>query len=107
MKINVVGTSGSGKSTVAQLISDRLNIPYLEMDEFYWLPEWQERSQAEFQNLLSDALNQDNWVLAGNYHGKMWKWLSGWIFRLPERYIKQLRVQFIGLLLGKSCVLVM
>ena len=32
MRISVVGTSGAGKSTLGQHISDRLGIPFIELD---------------------------------------------------------------------------
>ena len=39
MKINVVGTSGVGKSTLARRLAQELSLPYIEMDVLYWLPE--------------------------------------------------------------------
>ena len=47
-KINVVGTSGSGKSTVSKLLAAKLNYPYIEMDAVYWKADWQEPSDEEF-----------------------------------------------------------
>ena len=41
-RINVVGTSGSGKSTFSQVLANKLNYPYLEMDAMFWKPNWQE-----------------------------------------------------------------
>ena len=31
-RINVVGTSGSGKSTVSRALAEKLNLPYVEQD---------------------------------------------------------------------------
>lgn len=36
MKINVVGTSGSGKSTFSRRLAAQLAIPYIEMDALFW-----------------------------------------------------------------------
>ena len=36
MRINIVGTSGCGKSTVGKHIAERLNIPYIQLDELHW-----------------------------------------------------------------------
>ena len=36
MKINVVGTSGVGKSTLAKRLAALLSVPYIEMDTLYW-----------------------------------------------------------------------
>jgi len=48
MKINVVGTSGVGKSTLARRLAQELSLPYIEMDVLYWLPEWQGTPDDEF-----------------------------------------------------------
>ncbi len=35
MRVNIIGTSGSGKSTLARRLSDKLVIPYVEMDALF------------------------------------------------------------------------
>lgn len=67
-KINVVGTSGSGKSTFSRMLAIRLDYPYLEMDAMFWKPNWQESSDEEFFAKLDIALSQERWVLDGNYN---------------------------------------
>ena len=47
-RINVVGVSGSDKSTLAKQIAQRLRLAYFEMDEMFWLPNWQEPDDANF-----------------------------------------------------------
>ena len=68
MKINVVGTSGAGKSTLARRLSEALSLPYIEMDALLWLPDWQERPDAQLFEALETALTASpGWVLDGNY----------------------------------------
>jgi len=67
-KINVVGVSGSGKSTFSRKLAKKLNYPYLEMDAMFWKPCWQESSNEEFFNKLNEQLSRPVWVLDGNYH---------------------------------------
>lgn len=68
MKINVIGTSGSGKSTLARGISQKLNIPYIELDSLFWRPDWQGTPDEAFFASLSERLSaSDDWVLDGNY----------------------------------------
>ncbi len=66
-KINVVGTSGSGKSTFSKRLSQILKIPYVEMDKLFWGPNWYWPSDEEFFGKLKSELKKDFWVLDGNY----------------------------------------
>jgi adenylate kinase family enzyme len=67
----VVGTSGSGKTTAARAISDRLGYRYLELDSVYHLPDWEPLPDAEFRVVASRFAAGDRWVIDGNYtsHG--------------------------------------
>lgn len=66
-RINVVGTSGSGKSTFSRRLSQTLNIPHVEMDKIFWGPNWRWPPDTEFFAKLQESLEQDSWVLDGNY----------------------------------------
>ena len=67
MRINVVGTSGSGKSTFAKSLAEILAIPYFEMDAIFWGPDWAFPEDEELFSKLSVALEGESWVLDGNY----------------------------------------
>ncbi|HDT4164278.1 TPA: adenylate kinase [Enterobacter hormaechei subsp. steigerwaltii] len=69
MKINIIGTSGSGKSTFGRRIAEALAIPYIEMDRLYWRANWQGTPDDEFLATLEKALAASpDWVLDGNYN---------------------------------------
>ena len=77
MRINVIRTRGSGKSTLARQLATSLRIPYLEMDQLFWKPNWEEPSDEEFLPKLEKALAAKAWVLDGNYsRTTALKWLS-------------------------------
>jgi len=67
MRINVVGTSGSGKSTFAKSIAKKFNAPYVQMDEIYWKPNWKESCDEEFFSKVEEVVSTDRWILDGNY----------------------------------------
>lgn len=67
MRINVIGTSGSGKSTFARNLAEKLDLPYLEMDAIFWGPDWTFPEDKELFSKLSPALEGESWVLDGNY----------------------------------------
>src|SRR5574340_1015383 len=66
-RIVVVGSSGAGKTTTAETISQKLGIPHVEMDALHWLPDWQETELQEFREKISQALAGPTWVVDGNY----------------------------------------
>lgn len=67
-RINVVGTSGSGKSTFARELANLLQFDYIEMDQLYWKDNWVESNDEEFLEAIKNALNKEEWVLDGNYN---------------------------------------
>ncbi len=66
-RFNVVGTSGSGKTTFSEKLAKILAIPYIQMDAIFWGPNWSEPNDDEFFPKVQCALNQEAWVLDGNY----------------------------------------
>lgn len=67
MKINIVGTTGSGKSTFGRKLAEAKGIPFIEMDRIFWGPDWYEPSDTEFFKKLETAISSSCWVLDGNY----------------------------------------
>lgn len=66
-RINVTGTTGSGKSTVSRRLAALLQLPYLEMDRMFWRPGWRQAPEAEFRAAVQQAVAAERWVLDGNY----------------------------------------
>lgn len=66
-RINVVGTTGSGKTTAAKLLAKRLGLPRIELDALFWKPDWGETPDEEFLPAVDEATRGDRWVLDGNY----------------------------------------
>jgi adenylate kinase family enzyme len=66
-RINVVGVSGSGKSTFSRQLAAALDARYIEMDALFWKPEWTESTDPEFFARLERELTRERWVLDGNY----------------------------------------
>lgn len=66
-RINVIGNSGSGKTTFSRQIAGQLVLPYVELDALFWLPNWQESSQESFLAKVEAAVAGDAWVLDCNY----------------------------------------
>ena len=67
MRINVVGSSGSGKSILAQHLARALALPYIELDALFWQPNWPPAPDPAFLAGITNALVASGWVLDGNY----------------------------------------
>ena len=66
-RICVIGTTSTGKSTLAQRLAAALDAPYVEMDALFWKPNWVSAPDEEFIPALRAATAGDAWVTAGNY----------------------------------------
>ena len=70
MRISVVGTTGSGKTTLARALSAQLGLPYIEMDALNWQAGWRDLSRSdpeEFVRRVTVAIAPDAWVLDSAY----------------------------------------
>ncbi len=63
---NVVGTCGSGKTTVGIAIAKGLGCPFIELDALAWLPGWTSRPQEELRHLIETHTRGSAWVVDGN-----------------------------------------
>lgn len=70
-RINVKGTSGSGKTTFAVELARRLELPYIELDALHHGPDWSEPTAEEFRARVREAMTPQGWVIDGNYEGKL------------------------------------
>jgi adenylate kinase family enzyme len=66
-RIAVMGTTCSGKSTVARALAERLDVPYLELDGLYWGPGWTKPEKEDFRRQVEPFVREDAWVVDGNY----------------------------------------
>jgi adenylate kinase family enzyme len=63
----MVGTSGSGKTTVGRALAARLDIQFVELDAIFHQPGWTELPREEFRARVRDVVATDGWILDGNY----------------------------------------
>jgi len=66
-RVNVVGTSCSGKTTLARAVAGRLGLPHVELDALFWGPDWTPVPADVFAERVSRAAADDAWVIDGGY----------------------------------------
>jgi adenylate kinase family enzyme len=71
LRIQLIGGSGTGKTTVALQLAQRLNLTFCDLDELHWDPNWTEVPDEVMCQRLQPIIAQDRWILAGNYN-RMW-----------------------------------
>lgn len=67
MKIMIFGYSGSGKSTVAKIISDHMHLPLLTTDKALFNSNWKKKNHEETDRIIQDFMNKNKcWIIEGN-----------------------------------------
>lgn len=67
MKIQIIGYSGSGKSTFAKELSKYYQIPPTYIDTIAWEPGWVFASDEKILKEISIVINRKDWIIDGNY----------------------------------------
>lgn len=73
-RLHVVGASGSGTTTLGQILSTTLGIPQFDADHYYWLPTnppfREKRDPAErLRLILADLAPHDRFIVSGSVIG--------------------------------------
>ena len=73
-KLYLLGASCSGVSTLGAVVSRRLNVPQIDVDDFYWMPTdppFSEKRDPEDRIRLIRERQQmaEGWVLTGSFIG--------------------------------------
>lgn len=77
-RVWVVGHSGTGKTTTARRMAEKLGALHIDLDELHWLPGWKGRPDAEMHAMLLKQLGtapEGRWVVSGNYTRVVGQWM--------------------------------
>lgn len=89
-RIVVIGSSGSGKTTIARRLAASLDVPHLEMDSVFHQYGLADVAHDEFLPILDRFTDADRWVVDGNYtsHGTrdvVWPKAEAFVWLDPPR----------------------
>jgi adenylate kinase family enzyme len=97
-RIIVVGTTGSGKTTCAHQLAQKLAIPHIELDALFWDANWTSASLPVFRARVTQALKGECWIVDGNYsqvrdlvwdRATMAVWLDYSLWTIMTRLLKR------------------
>src|SRR5690348_5483337 len=66
-QIDIIGSGGAGKSTLARQLGTKLGIPVYHLDQLYWKSGWVASSPEEFAAKQAAILAKPDWMLDGNF----------------------------------------
>lgn len=67
-RILIIGNAGSGKTTFAKQLAEKLNLPLIHLDRLYWCGNWEHLSRDEFDVILQTELEKPQWIIDGNFN---------------------------------------
>lgn len=67
-RILVIGCPGAGKTYFSKRLGAILSLPIIHMDNLYWRKDKTSISQEELKEKLKPYLEQEEWIIDGNYH---------------------------------------
>ena len=70
-KILVIGSGGSGKSTLSLKLGATLGIDVYHLDKFYWREGWTKPAPEEWLQIIDGLLSREQWIMDGNFSGTL------------------------------------
>ena len=67
-RILIIGNAGSGKTTFAKQLAEKMNLPLIHLDRLYWCGNWEHLSRDEFDAILQTELKKPQWIIDGNFN---------------------------------------
>ncbi len=70
-KILIIGCCGAGKSHFARELAIKSGLPLYHLDKIRWRTDWTLMPREEFIPILEGMMQNDTWIIDGNYLSTM------------------------------------
>ena len=75
-RIAIVGGPGTGKTTLAQKLSEILKLPALHLDSVNFKRNWEKIDDKTRDSIILEKAKEEYWIIDGNYVGTLPKRLE-------------------------------
>ena len=72
-RISIVGGSGNGKTTLANNLGKKLNIPTYHLDGFNYTNNWKKIDKQDRNKRIIEKVEEKQWIIDGTYRDTMGK----------------------------------
>ncbi|MCC8022241.1 MAG: AAA family ATPase [Clostridiales bacterium] len=70
-RIAVIGSPGSGKSTLSVRLGSATGLPVRHLDACYWKSGWQPSGPEEWQAIHAQLIAEGRWIIDGSFTGSL------------------------------------
>ncbi len=71
MKIYIIGSAGSGKTTLSKIVNNIISIEVVNLDDIFWDNTSEsfgnKRNEKERDSIFNHKLKEENWIIEGAY----------------------------------------
>jgi adenylate kinase family enzyme len=65
-RVAILGRGGAGKSALAQNLSYRLDLPFIELDSIFWQPDLRPTPERDWAEIQRELVEGDRWIIDGD-----------------------------------------
>jgi len=70
-RVLIIGSPGSGKSTLSHEVARRTGLPLHHLDRLYWKSGWVETEPAQWRETVERLVAEPRWIIDGNYSSSL------------------------------------
>jgi len=70
-RLAIIGSPGSGKTTLSNHLGKKLSLPVIHLDLHFWHKNWQPKNIEKWPQMVEELTSQEKWIIDGDYFNTM------------------------------------